>query len=467
MLGSSTEPDEFDSRIATLQLWLSSSSYSHQERHQKLIDLSRERRGRYELSKQLEDIDKSILHLTEAVLLPLPPLVHSDVCVNCFFLLALSFFDRFHLTRQPGDLKYSIDYFRHLYHSGVRLDRVGVPRSQIIIKFIQALGTHIELEVDSATVMRNIEEMVVLCRELLTSDVLGDDLVDAIVILNDSVGPVLITGREEAVVDHIVEFIREAIPRCPPGSHRASSALAEVLAVRSNMSLSTGDVQEAIALFDKVAASKPLGDPSRSHALRWAARVANNQFAFHPNLENLEEAMSRVRAALADSSLEHYPEFTKYLETLMKSRAEYFHLVEHPQTVSSGSVQEAAPSSSQHMSTPDEDSIGWDATGDVREACSTTTIERQIQVLQDLISSALPGTADHRKYLQALTNWYEAKFMRTDDTTDFEKSIEWGRAALASTRNDGLTCVRLVSLAAGLHEAYRRNRSISFLERPS
>jgi hypothetical protein len=147
----------------------------------------------------------------------------------------------------------------------------------------------------------------------------------------------------------------------------------------------------------------------------------------------------------------------------MKSRAEYFHLVEHPQIVSSGPAQETASSSSQYMITLDEGSIGWDATEDVRKACSTMTIERQIQLLQDLISSALPGTADHRKYLQALANWYEAKFKCTDDTTDLEKCIEWGRVVLASIP-DVFMLAPLVSLASDLDEAYRRNPSISFLQ---
>ena len=465
LLGSSTELDEFDSRIAALQLWLSSSSYAHQERHLKLIELSCERLERSELSNQPEDIDKAILHYTEAILLPPSPLVDSDICVYCFFMLAHTLFIRFQHTTQPEDLKYSIDYFRHLYHSGVPLDRFGFPRSQTIIGFIRALGIQILLEAGSATAMRTVKEMVVLCRELLIFDVSGDDLVDAIVIVKDSVGNVFAAGHVEAkaCIGPIFEYLQEAIPRCPPGSHRAYNALAGSLALRSMMSRSAGDFQEAIALFDKIAASNPLGDPSRSHALEWAALVAAGQFNFHPNLENLEEAISRSRAALADPTPENHYRLTENLEALMKPHAEYFHLVEHPRTVSSGPAQEAAPSSSQRMSTLDEGLIGWDATDDVREACSMTIIERQIQLVQDLTSSALPGTADHWKYLQALSDWSKAKFKRTDDLTDLEKSIEWGRVALASTP-DVFMFAPLFSLAIRLHQAYSRNHSISFLQ---
>ncbi|KAI0245544.1 CHAT domain-containing protein [Lactifluus subvellereus] len=436
--GSSTELDEVDSRIVTLQLSLSSSPYSHQERRAILMQLSGAQFKRYALSRQPEDLDKAILHSTEAVLLPLPLLPVVDpgarACVvSCFFLLAQFLFTRFRLTSQPEDLKYSIDYFRHLYHSDLRLDPVGIPRSQIIIGLVGALGTHAQLEVGSATATRTIEEIVALCP-----------------------------------IDQVVEYIREAIPRCPPRSHRVSSALAEILALRSMMNSSIEDSQEAIALLDQIAAPQPLGDktnPSRSHALLWAATVAKDQFTLYPNLETLEGAMSRVRTAIADPSLEDNPDLTRYLEELMKKRAKYFHLTEHPQMVGSGPAQGAAPSSLQHMSTPDEGSIGWDAIRDVRRACSMTTIERQIQLLPDLISSALPGTADHGKYLRALADWYKAKFERTDDTTYLEKSIDWHKIALASIPSD-MIYIRLddSELALDLLRAYYRNHDISFLE---
>ena len=179
LLGSSTELEECESRIATLQLWLSSSLYSDHERHINLVQLSYKRLERYALSRQPEDIDKAILDLTEAILLPLPPLVDPDVCtcvIFCFFQLARFLSTRFRLTSQPEDLKCSVDYFRHLYHSDLCLDPIGVPRSQIIIEFIKTLRTHVQLEAGNATVTRTIEEMVAMCRELLISSISGDDL---------------------------------------------------------------------------------------------------------------------------------------------------------------------------------------------------------------------------------------------------------------------------------------------------
>ena len=179
------------------------------------------------------------------------------------------------------------------------------------------------------------------------------------------------------------------------------------------MNASTGDSQEAIALFNKIAASQPFRDetnPSRSDGLLGVATVASTLFTLYPNLENLEEAMSRVRTPGADSSLEDNTQLTRDLERLIKARVECFDLAEPTQTVSSGPAQETASLSLQQMKTPDERWIGWDVTWDVREACSMTTIECQIQLLQDLIPSALPGTVGHRKYLEALADWYAVKF---------------------------------------------------------
>jgi hypothetical protein len=59
------------------------------------------------------------------------------------------------------------------------------------------------LEVGSTTVTRIIEEMVALCRELLISDISGDDLVDAIVILEGSVCTGL-RGRHGEATDQVV-----------------------------------------------------------------------------------------------------------------------------------------------------------------------------------------------------------------------------------------------------------------------
>ena len=259
---------------------------------------------------------------------------------------------------------------------------------------------------------RIIEEMVALCREFLISDVSGDELVDAIVILEGSVCTGLRGGHGE-VTDQLVEYIREEFPRCPPGSHKASYALAKILALRSIMNALTGDSQEAIALFNKIAASQPFRDetnPSRSDGLLGVATVASTLFTLYPNLENLEEAMSCVCTAGADSSLEDNTQLTRDLERLIKARVECFDLAEHAQSVSSGPAQETASLSLQQMSTPDERWIGWDVTWDVREACSMTTIEYPIQLLQDLIPSALPGTVGQRKYLEALADWYAVRF---------------------------------------------------------
>ena len=338
LLGSSAE---LDTRIATLELWLSSNPYSHKGRRLILLHLMEARLDRYALSRQPEDIDKAILTITEIILLPFPPLV--DLYVYQLVVYRLSQLSqllliRFHLTSQLEDLKCSIDYSRHVYHSGLCLDRpIGLPRSRIIIRLIKTLHSHVDLEAKSATVTRTIEEMVGLCRELLISDISGDDLVDVIVILKDSFY-VARGNTHGQTIDQVVEYIREAIPRCPPGSHLASGALADCLAIRVVRNVSIEDSQEAIALFDKIATSQPSGDrtnPSRRAALFKAANVARTQFALFPNLENLEVAMSRVRTALADPSLEDSPELAEYLEGLMRKRAEYFHLTHHREMVSS------------------------------------------------------------------------------------------------------------------------------------
>ena len=141
LLGSSANFDEFDSRIATLELWPSWSPYSHQKRHINFALLSDGQLQRYNLSEQPEDFDKAILHLTEAVFLPLPPLVDSDVCtcvVFCFSQLAQLFIDCFYLMSQPEDLSTPLTTFAIF----INRTYVSTPSAFRVVKSSSNLSRH-------------------------------------------------------------------------------------------------------------------------------------------------------------------------------------------------------------------------------------------------------------------------------------------------------------------------------------
>jgi hypothetical protein len=166
------------------------------------------------LSRQIDDPDRAILHLTEAILHCCPSAKVRRIIPWCPFVLAWALFNRFECTRQPEGLQYSIEYFRHLRNSDLPLETLHVVPNDIIIGLVSALGAHLELEARNA--MQNIGEMVTLCRELLASDDSGDDLANSLVILSRAAFPTLKIRLGKAL-DQVIECMREAIEMCPPG----------------------------------------------------------------------------------------------------------------------------------------------------------------------------------------------------------------------------------------------------------
>ena len=70
---------------------------------------------RFLLSNQKDDIDKTILYLTESLLLsPLSWLAHGLMIVEALFSLAHSLLERSNLSEEPEDAIYVAIYFRYL-----------------------------------------------------------------------------------------------------------------------------------------------------------------------------------------------------------------------------------------------------------------------------------------------------------------------------------------------------------------
>ncbi|KAI0246142.1 CHAT domain-containing protein [Lactifluus subvellereus] len=463
-----------DGRIIRSQQWLSSNPYSHPRRRYNLIDLATALLDRCKLLNANEDLDKAILHITEANLLPFHPLDDTyQYLVSCFLTLARSLLIRFWRTRQPDDLKSSIIYSRHILNWDLPSGIVSSMRKDITVMLVRALGAHVEMEAGSA--IRDIEEMVVLCRELLTLGISGDDLVNSILFLNEAASAAFslrATHEKKTlvqVIDQVVDWTRKAMEMCLPRSERAFMALAYTLTIRFVQTFSVQDIQEAISLCDQVIASHPLGDgrnPYQDNALFFTAQFSDLLFKVYPTSQYLEDAISRVRTSLVHSSpgSSDHSMLTKSLADLTKSRSRHFHLMEHPLATCSDVSLEVGPSALERIDASDESWVEWSATGDVRRACSLTTIDRQIQDLQGMLSGTLPQTSDSGTYFCALTDWYLARFYRTDDIADLEQSIEWRQIQLASTPADYLTQADFILLGQQLFLAFQRNHRISLLE---
>ena len=113
--------------------------------------------ARYTMSRQNDDLDKSILHNTEAIIL-----LHSQAepflnVVRTFFRLARALLERSEKFKQPKGIKYSIEYLRHLQR--FPLDSFDVPRTNVTASLIQALSSQVQLNAGNGT--QDLKEMVV------------------------------------------------------------------------------------------------------------------------------------------------------------------------------------------------------------------------------------------------------------------------------------------------------------------
>ncbi|KAH9038510.1 hypothetical protein EDB85DRAFT_2141744 [Lactarius pseudohatsudake] len=96
------------------------------------------RLGRFELSQQKADLDKCIVHCTEAIFLP--PVSWAGFSLNVvelLFHLASALLQRAKTFGQPRDTKYSIEYLRYL--RGLPLDYFDLPKNVVTMSLIQAL----------------------------------------------------------------------------------------------------------------------------------------------------------------------------------------------------------------------------------------------------------------------------------------------------------------------------------------
>ena len=99
--------------ISKFRLRLSTLARSHPLRPFLVYRLALQLFERYSLLNQKDDIDKTILYLTESLLLsPLSWLAHGLMIVEALFSLAHSLLERSNLSEEPEDAIYAAIYFR-------------------------------------------------------------------------------------------------------------------------------------------------------------------------------------------------------------------------------------------------------------------------------------------------------------------------------------------------------------------
>ena len=185
------------------------------------------RRDRFKRSHQKGDLDKSIAHLTETILIASQP---SPDVVHAFYALASSLISRFPLSRQPEDVRSSLQYLRFLRINFHPLEAFGIRHGEPTSGLIFGLAQNLVL--GSGEMMRDMEEMVALIPEFLASDAPTHLQMWTFSAFAEAVNKTDIFRRKhtQQVTDRIITILREATV-LNPDSH-VSFALASCLSAR-------------------------------------------------------------------------------------------------------------------------------------------------------------------------------------------------------------------------------------------
>ncbi len=220
---------EIDSDITQFQQLLTKSSQSDPLRLISVFGLAITLFQRHGLLNQRKDLDKSIFHFTESILLPPRswPLGHSPLILQALFFLASALLKRSNESNQPEDATYAAKYLRHLRdqpHAAFRF-----PRHAVTTMLVDVLAFQVKLEARNA--VQNIEEMAVLCHELLTSDASDCDTTRPITVFIEAVFSIIRLSVPDQPSNQVIEFLR-ATRKHKPNLLGADYALVLCLCLR-------------------------------------------------------------------------------------------------------------------------------------------------------------------------------------------------------------------------------------------
>jgi tetratricopeptide (TPR) repeat protein len=407
---SFTEPHQIAAEISRYRLELSALPRYHPLRPRCAGLLALRLLKRYVLFDKKEDIDKSIIYLTESLLSPARSwLAHGPRIFNILYFLARSLLVRSRVSKEPEDAISAAKCFRLLR------DLAHAPftfsRQSVTAYLVETLGFQMELK--ASDVVQTIEEMAVLTHELLTSDPSCDETTAAVAIFAQALTSKLPKPFQDQALNQIIACLRLARMH-KPELRKIHFCLAICLARRYLSTRVDDYYEEAISIIDETIASNLPGDKFVARCQQLAPVLA--MLARSKSPEHLEEAMYRTRTFLDSSSVEDpfYPTLSYALGYVAKQRFQYF-----------GPIDGLEASSN-----------------DFRPPLPLGLADDSDLTRKQLIDGLLSG-------------------IRNNDITDVDEAIEKGRTILASSDPSDLRW----SLEYGkiLFEAFNRTEKIEYV----
>ena len=250
---------------------------------------------RYHSLGQVDDLEQSILHYTEAIFLP--PHRDRDILntTQIFFVTARLLLLRATRTEHPEDVKSPVIYLRYL--RGQSPEAFNISPDEVKDSLMTALALQVELELGD--VMQDIEEMADLVLELLNSDTWTtstDTITSFAAVVKHRYGK---WGYGKEPRAKTIDCLRKAKIRLPD-SDELSITLASTLLDRFEIAYSKDDYEEGTAILDKFLTSRGPGDePSQyREALEFISVFAHARLNVSWKPEHLEEAIYRLRNCL-------------------------------------------------------------------------------------------------------------------------------------------------------------------------
>jgi len=330
--------------------------------------------------------------------------------------------------REPEDDDSKIKYLRNLCDQP--LDSLNLPHHEATTSLVKLLAARMNGEAGHA--LEDIDEIVALCRRLLTMDTPPDLLTSAFQALTRAVLDELHRDRRIRPLDQAIECLKEALKTCASGWRQVSLDLANLLAARFLTLHTDDDYQEAKTVLQNMTASSPPRDFPGSFHIQASALITAIGLArsiVYSNTEDFDGAASRCHSFLDNCSLfgdplhpviaellaSHAERGSGHFEPLQGSQAMHSNVDNPPLSLQSGSFGDGVNKS------------------DVQTAPSMTEVEEQIKRLRYLRSTTLPGTERQRKCLNALVRCYDVMISLTQDVTAIEEGIKYRRMLLATT----------------------------------
>ncbi|KAH9069351.1 hypothetical protein EDB83DRAFT_2314388 [Lactarius deliciosus] len=427
---------EIEDQISHCRDILSSTPRPHPERSIRLHNLAGLLSSRFIHSDEKEDLDECIVYLTEAILLPhLPSDPPGDSIVRILFDLASVLLSRSQESELPEDVQSSVIYFRYLRDHFRSIETFDIPRSEFATYLVVTLAHQVELGIGDA--MQDIEEMTVLCRELLSSDISKDYPMEAIMPFSGAIITEFDKTNAKEPPREVIEVLRMAtIPQ--PDLDLVSFALARCLCTRFQMTFAIDDYKEAMPILDRIIASRPSSDSlnaMRDKAIWMIVSLVLARTTTNPNPEDLENPIYRLRALLSTPFLEdsYRSAITEILRSYEKKRFEYF-----------GVTTSLAES---HSGDPD-------AVTSLSSSQRPATFERGIAK-----SSGDPEDERTQLLHELLTS------IRNDEVSNIEEAVEYGRTLSSSSHSsDRYPSIPVYYFAEILLESFQRGNNTEYLD---